>query len=341
MPNALGNLVTVQGPKAVAGETWLALSNGARTSYQSLGITQSVATVDGGNYTFNLNYTGALGAALANTKIGVYVDDVLIGSYSNTSINTALAWKAPSFVFRGDGLAHTLKVQLEGANTTTATAAMIEGLKLVETLPDSARTVFGFIGTAIALPGIAAQLAATDQNAVLKNELLGLPLGSAVSDGVRSVTTTISAGAIDLTGWTLDKLSVRLPNTVAGTVQLQVRSTSTEKGNTSSASTTRNVAVQVLAGAACATPAGVSPYVSYVNNTAVTQVNAGVANPNTMLVVRSLDPARSGQYAISIPALGIAEASGATDANYDSWLAGLGVAISGAFMSEIERSKGA
>ena len=149
-------------------------------------------------------------------------------------------------------------------------------------------------GTAIALPGIAAQLAATDQNAVLKNELLGLPPGSVLSDGVRTVTTTISAAVIDLTGWTLGTLSVRLPNTSASTVQLQVRSTSVEVGSTSSAGTMRNVTVQVLAGTACATPASVSPYASYVNNTAFTQVNFSVANANTMLLPRSLDPSRAG-----------------------------------------------
>ena len=57
----------------------------------------------------------------------------------------------------------------------------------------------------------------------------------------------------------------------------------------------RNVTVQVLAGTACATPAGVSPYVSYVNNTAVMQANSSVADANTMLVVRLLDPARRWQ----------------------------------------------
>ena len=36
---------------------------------------------------------------------------IVIGSYANTRTDTALNWKALSFAFKGDGLAHTMREQ--------------------------------------------------------------------------------------------------------------------------------------------------------------------------------------------------------------------------------------
>ena len=97
-PNTAGQLVTVQAASG-NGRNWLQLNNGAGQGHQTLGIQRSVGTLEGAVYTLSLDYAGALGLAEAYTRIGIYVDDQLVGSYANTSGLTELNWQALSFQF--------------------------------------------------------------------------------------------------------------------------------------------------------------------------------------------------------------------------------------------------
>jgi hypothetical protein len=154
---------------------------------------------------------------------------------------------------------------------------MIDDIRLVETLPKGNGTVYGLAGTAIALPVIAARLADTDGSETLKIELLGLPAGARVSDGVRSVTFASGQSSIDLSGWNLAKLRFTPPSGddcgdggdrgdgSSSSYQLQVRATATERSNGAGASVTHLLKVVVLSGSATATPVGVNPYVTLVN----------------------------------------------------------------------------
>ncbi|WP_426107132.1 hypothetical protein [Massilia sp. TSP1-1-2] len=214
--------------------------------------------------------------ASANTKVGLYVDGVLVGSYANTSSGAALNWQAVSFAFKGDGLQHNVSLKLKGGSSTVAASAMIEGIRLIETLPDSATVVYGMQGTPIALPGVTAQLAAAD-GATLGLQLLGLPYGAVLSDGIHRVTAYVNNATVNLAGWDLSKLKVELD---AGcgynddSVLLKFKASSTVAANNTRATITRSFTVQQLSGCAVATPVGVNPYVSYANSTAVTTSSA-------------------------------------------------------------------
>lgn len=340
MLNAAGKKVAVQDASG-AGQEWLSLNNGVNSgsssTYQSPGIERSISTIDGAQYTFNFNYAAALGLTSANTKIGVYLDCISIGSYANTSTNSSLNWQALSFSFKGNGQPHTLRVQLEGStDITTAKGAMIDALKVIETLPDSASTVYGFVNGNIVLPSITAQLAAGDTGATLKAELLGVPVGATLKDGTHTFKVTVANTNINLTGWNLAALVLIPPTSFKGAINLQVRATSTEAGNGSSATITRNLTVQVLDGTACATPVGVNPYVSYVNNTAVTASSQGSAT----IVVSPLVPVAS-SYIFGVPATQVAASVHAdptdSDKSMEEWMQGLSQSISSAFLKEMDQ----
>jgi hypothetical protein len=342
MTNALGKKVSVGGPAGVdTDDAWLGLTNGVGTSYQATGISQLVSTVDGGTYTFNLNYAGALGQAVANTKIGVYLDGQLIGSYANTSTNTALNWQALSFAFKGDGQAHSLGVHLMGGSSTVAAGAMLEGVKLIEALPDSASIVYGMEDHAIALPGIVAQLANGDPGN-LALQLLGLPRWATLTDGTHTFTPTSCNTIADLTGWNLAKLSVKLPYDWGwyddhAPVVLQVKATATDASSNTSASIVRSFTVQQLDGCACAAPSGANPYVSYVNNTANTTANLAA----TTLVVSQL-VAATGSYSVGVPAAQVAASLHAdptdSDKSMEEWMQGLSQSLSSAFLKEMDQA---
>jgi hypothetical protein len=292
-----------------------------------LGLTRSVPTVDGAQYTFSLAYAGAPGLSAANTTISIYLDGQLIGTYANTSTNAALNWQALNITFQGNGKPRTLTVKLEGgADTGTAKGTMLDAISLVETLPESAATVYGFAGAPIALPGIAAQLDQTDTSGVLKTEVSGLPVGAVLSDGKKQVTVKTAGTTVDLTGWNLATLTVTLPkqwscaadsSNAANAFTLQIKATSRDP-NASTASISRSVTVQLLGGTQVATPAGVNPYVNFASSAAVTQTTL----PASMLVVAAGSTSDGkGSCIISVPgALSQQVNKNASDAlDFDSW----------------------
>ena len=285
MRNALGQNVQVH-PASGAGSEWLQLTNGVNSSsnakYQSTGIERSFQTMVGGSYTFTLDYAGALGLAAANTRIGVYVDGVQIGSYAGTSSNSALNWEALSFSFTGNGQVRTLRIQLEGGtDTSTAKGVMIEALNLVETFPSTATTSYGLVNGKVSLPVMHAKLANGDTDATLKTQLSGLAAGSVLSDGVHQLTVWSATTAVDISTWDLAALVIKPPYNFAGTMAVQVKSTSTELSNGSAATVVRDITVRVLQGTACATPASLNPYVSYVADTAPSSSTQGVVVTST------------------------------------------------------------
>jgi hypothetical protein len=337
MTNAQGKSEPVQAP-AGTGSEWLGLSNGVGSNYQAPGITQSFNTIAGAQYTFNFDYAGQLGLTAANTQIGVYLDGQLLGTYSNVSGNS-LNWQTLGYSFKGDGSSHSLSIELSnGTNTSTARGAMLDALSLIETLPDSASTVYGFAGSAIALPQISDQLAGNDPGQ-LETTLVGLPVGVTVSDGKNTATITQSSPVLNVTGWNLNSLKVIVPQSLCAgngtSIDLQVVATSVEPANGSMASIAKDVTVQVLSGQACATPAGVNPYVSYANNKAATQVTG----PAITVVASPLVPVSS-SYAIVVPTSGNGAGStpaGAAelDAALENLLTGLSETVGAAALSQL------
>jgi hypothetical protein len=292
MPHASGKNVTVLAAQG-AGNNWLALSNGVNSGtssgYDSLGIERDIPTIDGATYTFSLDYAGALGLVAANTRIGVYVDGIQVGSYAGTSSDSALTWESLSFTFKGNGNPRNLRIQLEGgADTSTAKGAMIDALKVIETLPNSANVAYGFVNGTVALPAIGSSLAAGDDGAGLETELVGLPEGAILSDGINRVEVGCNMPSLDVSDWNLAALVLAPPRNFSGTIKLKVVATSIHADNGSTATVSRDLTVNVLNGVRCDTPACVNPYVSYLADTAsVTTSDAQsiVVGPFTPIMV--------------------------------------------------------
>ena len=263
MRNAAGNTATVHA-KQGDGSQWLALTNGTKTTtYQTYGIERSVPTVDGAVYTLTFDYAGALGLAKGNTRVVVEVDGKRIGSYADTSANTALSWQSVSFQFDGNGLQQMLTIRLEGDNSVGASrGAMIDAIRVVETLPNGVGDVYGFADAPIVLPGIVARLKDGAVSEQLGVTLGGLAVGSVLSDGVHSVLVTAPGQLVEITSWNLARVALLAPAGFTGTMALTVRATSREPSNGATASVQQSIAVHVLDGHAVATPVGVNPFVT-------------------------------------------------------------------------------
>jgi hypothetical protein len=303
MRAANGQQVVVQ-PATGNGNNWLSLTNGVGANgaqnYQTLGVDRNVQTVANAVYTLTLDYAGALGLAASATQIGIYVDGQRIASYANTSPNSGLNWLPLTFQFLGNGSTRNVSIVLEGGTgTTAARGAMIDDLHVVETLPDGTGTVYGIAGSAIALPRIEASLAAGDTSATLKLELLGLPAGAVLTDGVRSILVSQSGQAVDLTGWDASKLSVKVSSCAGTTLQLQARATSTETSNGSTATTTQAFTVDVLSGTAVSTPATANPYVTLATSSPVTTAGTDGADVAPQIVVGAPIVTTSGQLSFT------------------------------------------
>ena len=335
MSNATGRNVTVQAAQG-AGENWLALNNGVNSGtssyYDSLGIERDVPTIDGATYTFTLDYAGALGLSAANTRIGVYVDGIQIGSYASTSPNDALNWENLSFAFKGNGAMRSLRIQLEGGtDTSTAKGAMIDALKVVETLPNSANVAYGFVNATIALPVIGSSLASGDDGATLKTALVGLPEGAVLTDGVQRGVIGCDMPSVDLTGWNLAALVITPPHNFVGSIKLQVRATSVHADNGSTATVTRDLTVNVLGGAGCATPVGVNPYVSYLADTAVVATDA-----STPIVVGAFTPIVEDAFVMT-GIIGDLMPVDSVDESLEDWMRRLTGSVGDALMGELRR----
>ncbi len=289
-----------------ADQHWLELSNGVGTRHESPSIAQSIHTLAGAQYTFSFNYAGQAGLTSAHTQIGVYLDGSLLGTYSNVSGDSP-NWQTLHYSFKGDGAAHTLSVRLvNGTDTGTARGAMLDALSLIETLPQSASTVYGFAGSPIALPQISDQPAANDPGQLITS-LLGLPAGAIVSDGKNSLTLQNDDTPLNLTGWNLNSLTLSVPNDPETenshdnhrhTLNLQVIATSVEPANGSMARIAQNITVQWLSGQACVTPVGVNPYVSYINPPTISQILKPHSNP--IVVASPLVPVSSSYPATAL-----------------------------------------
>ena len=161
MTNAAGQRIAVK-PASNSSSNWVHLQDGVNKTYQTLGIERGIDTIQGAIYTLQLNYAGDLG--LANNKgiIGIYVDNQLIATYNNTSSNTELNWQAISFQFAGIGCARNIRIQLEGGTGVQGRGAMLDAIRIIETLPQQADHLYAISGQFRRLPII--QVFSPDQD---------------------------------------------------------------------------------------------------------------------------------------------------------------------------------
>ncbi|HET7862982.1 MAG TPA: tandem-95 repeat protein, partial [Burkholderiaceae bacterium] len=245
MADASGTLRTVSAGSG-NGNNWLEINDAAGTHAQTLGIQRSVTTVAGATYTLSFDLAGRIGYAGAYTQIGVYVDDVKLASLNNTSATAGLDWSTVSYRFTGNGGTQTLRIVGESTSQEAGgRGMMVDDIALTETVRLNAAIEDG----SAVLQGIAAALADTDGSETLVLTLLGMPIGSVLSDGTHSVAITADHRVADITGWDTSALRFTPPTNFSGNLTLQVQATTVETATGSRATVSRSLEVQVAAAA--------------------------------------------------------------------------------------------
>jgi len=97
------------------------------------------------------------------------------------------------------------------------------------------------------LPQLAAALKDRDGSESLSLRLEGLPVGSVLSDRLRSFTATAQNRNADITGWNWSQLRLTPPKDFFGSIEIGVVATATESGNQDAAETRAVIALQILA----------------------------------------------------------------------------------------------
>jgi hypothetical protein len=161
--------------------------------------------------------------------------------------------------------------------------------------------------------------------------LLGLPEGAVLSDGVHRVVVGSDMPVVDVSGWNLAALAFTPPRNFAGSIKLQVRATSAHADNGSMATATRDLTVNVLSGAGCATPAGVNPYVSHLAGTAVVASSA-----STAIVAGTFVPIVE-DAVVMAGIVGDSTVAASAEESFEEWMRRLTGSVGDALMGELKR----
>jgi VCBS repeat-containing protein len=227
----------------VNGQNFLEMGNAMGQGHQTFGIERSVVTRPGVTYHFAFDYAGRLGYGIDFTRVGLYVDGVQVGSYANTSPNTALNWQQVAFQFTGNGALQTIRLITEGgASAANGRGAMIDDITVSEVLPLNT----GFEGSPIRLSAIVSSLADTDGSETLAITVAAIPVGATLTDGTNSFTATTTNSTATVTTWNRDNLSITPPAGYTGTFSLTITASATETLTNQSASQSLALAVTVL-----------------------------------------------------------------------------------------------
>ncbi|WP_279461685.1 Calx-beta domain-containing protein [Aeromonas veronii] len=115
---------------------------------------------------------------------------------------------------------------------------------ILDNLSFSAVDNLGYIGNFIKLGNINAQLVDDDNSESLSIKLQGLPEGAILKDGNDHQVTVDANGEVDITGWNLNNLQIKVAN--HGNFTITVVATATEASNQDSAQSTAYFQVTVL-----------------------------------------------------------------------------------------------
>ncbi len=130
---------------------------------------------------------------------------------------------------------------LDAVDVRTSELKEVDGVQFYETYEVNE----GLQDTAIPISEIRASLTDTDGSESLAVTLKGLPIGAVLSDGANSITVATVNEALDVTGWSLDSLTVTPPAGSHDDFTIAVTATSTESsnGDTEDSHATINVVV--------------------------------------------------------------------------------------------------
>ena len=162
-----------------------------------------------------------------HTRIGIYVDGVLVQQYSSTSPQTSIDWKNLVFRFAGDGLAHTVMIRTDATEfNASGRGAFIDDLKMIATQGVVAGNAGAGI-TSVALSNfVSAALVDTDGSETFTLAFAGVPTDASIVTS--SGTYSAVAGVITINGAELATAQLRFADTVTGHLSIGVTATSTE-----------------------------------------------------------------------------------------------------------------
>ncbi|MGD9835239.1 MAG: VCBS domain-containing protein, partial [Piscinibacter sp.] len=120
--------------------------------------------------------------------------------------------------------------------------------------------------TSIRLGTISASLNDTDGSETLGLTIGSIPVGAVISDGTNTFTATAGNTSVNVTGWSLNNLSITPPLHFAGTINLSVTATATESSGPA-ATTTGTLPVTVTAVTDAPVVAGDTAIVTVVQGT--------------------------------------------------------------------------
>ncbi len=227
------------------GQDFLEL-NDASSNVQTIGISRSVSTAAGMVYELSLDYAGRPGFDSNHTRIGVYLDGVLIQQYAATSPQGSIDWDNLKFSFQGDGGTHTLMIRTDATEFNSAgRGAFIDDLRLTATQG----VVAGNSGatTSIALATyVAAALVDADGSEALTLAFSGVPAGATIVTAGNPGGYAASGGSITISGAELATAQLRFGSGVTGHLSIGVTATSTEGSNGGAASTSDTLEIDVL-----------------------------------------------------------------------------------------------
>jgi hypothetical protein len=177
---------------ADGGSNWLEINDAGGARFRTLGIARQVTTEKGASYNLSFDLAGRLGLGANTTRIAVYVDNVRIASFDNTSGNSALDWQHASASFIGNGGKQVIRIVTDASDRDMGgRGMMVDNIALDETV----QLNHGRQGGTVLLQGGQAGLADTDGSERLALTLAGLPAGTTIGDGMRSFTVTEQAPA--------------------------------------------------------------------------------------------------------------------------------------------------
>jgi len=224
------------------GNNWLEINDAGTGQFQTLGIARQVTTEKGASYKLNFDLAGRLGYGSNTTLIRVYVDDVLIASFDNTSGNTALNWQHAVANFVGTGGNQVIRIVTAATDReASGRGMMLDNIALSE----SVKLNHGVQGGSVSLQGVQASLADIDGSEKLALTLAGLPVGTRLTDGAHSLTVTMQTPVAEITGWNTYALAITPPADFHGKLTLQLSATSTETATGSKAVVSQSIAVDV------------------------------------------------------------------------------------------------
>ena len=218
------------------GNNFLELNNADNNGalVQTLGISRSVSTVAGTVYELSFDYAGRPGFGVDYTRIGIYVDGVLVQQYAATSPQSSIDWKNLTFSFTGDGANHTVMIKTDASQFhTSGRGAFIDDLKMIAFQGVSAGNAGGGI-TSVALANyVTAGLVDTDGSETLSLAFAGVPSGATIVTG--SGTYAAVGGVITISANELASAQLRFADSVTGSLSIGVTAIATETANGSQA----------------------------------------------------------------------------------------------------------